>query len=152
MNNIPKPALIILGSLSLVTAVLLVFLFFYNRSTSDKSTTNVVTTPLISTSTEGFPSDFPFEKGSKVFDSYQAENKSEFTNQTTRTYETNKSLAENYEIFNKYFKDNNWVVESNQSGSSYRTIIARNKDLVVQVSITENKTTKIKTVSASVLK
>lgn len=152
MITFSKSNTILLSILSILLAALLIFVYFFGDKFFTPKAIPVEKKALLTNIVKNFPKDFPFEKNASVTENYIATNSLNTNNQTTRSFETSKSLNENYALYNKYFLDNNWDIQSSQGADNFQTIVAKKDGLVIQVSVTENTITKKKVVSASVLK
>jgi hypothetical protein len=97
-----------------------------------------------------FPADFPVEAGANITQNYQATTP-DGRQQSTRTFETAKSLDDNLKIYQDYFKKNGWTVNSTQKGDNYRSILASKGDLLIQVAIDENASSHVKTVNITAI-
>jgi len=97
-----------------------------------------------------FPADFPTEAGATVTQNYQATTP-DGREQSTRTFQTAKSLDDNLKIYQDYFKKNGWTINSTQTGDNYRSILATKNGVLIQVAIDENPSTHIKTVNITAI-
>ena len=92
-----------------------------------------------------FPTNFPQESGAKILQNdTQAGEAGRF--QATRRYETAKTLAENYKIFQTYFQQNGWKVTASVDEATFKSITATKGDLSIKVALNDNALTKTKTV------
>ena len=97
---------------------------------------------------EKFPTNLPTEPNAVVTQNYNAvADDGRF--QATRTYETTKTLPENLTIYRQYLNSNGWDIESTVDQPTYKKISGKKGIQKLQVSISENETTKVKTVSIS---
>lgn len=96
-----------------------------------------------------FPEDIPLEVDAKITQNYNSTTP-EGHFQATRTFVTTVSLAENYQIYEKFLKDNNWTIIATTNDATYKMIAGQKDKQNLQVTLDENKgTDKTKTVSIS---
>lgn len=96
-----------------------------------------------------FPVGFPQETGAKITQNYQA-TAPDGRQQSTRTFESAKSLDENLKIYQDYFKKNNWTINDTNSAENYRSILASKDGLLIQVAIDQNAS-KVVTVNTTII-
>ncbi len=94
------------------------------------------------------PANIPQEAGAQVTDNFTAVN-DEGLYQATREFETSKSLAENLTLYTNYLKNNDWDILSTIDKSTLKSVVGSRGADRLQVNITENSSTKIKTVTIS---
>jgi hypothetical protein len=98
---------------------------------------------------EKIPTDFPFEAGATIAENYVL--KSETTDaQATRKFQTKKTLAENYKIYEDYFKKNGWTITATLDQPTIKSITAVKGKLQANLSMSENTETKARTVDVSI--
>ena len=95
---------------------------------------------------DNIPADLPQETGAKVIQNYngKTEDSRVFSK---RTYETAKSLADNYSIFQKYFTSHGWQIISHLDLPATKSLTAAKNGAQLQINMTENSVTKVKTVN-----
>ncbi len=98
-----------------------------------------------------FPADIPQEDGAVVTQNYIASTPEGYE-QSTRTFETTKSLTENIRIYQDYFTNNNWLVIESKVLPSFQSLLVSNGDLQASVGVNENSVTKVKTVNITISK
>lgn len=93
------------------------------------------------------PSNLPIETGAKVTQNYTSTNSSgDF--QSTRVYESKKTIDENKRIYLDYLKNNGWKVVASLEESDNKVFTAVKGDLQMQLTI--NQSTASKTVMVEV--
>lgn len=95
-----------------------------------------------------FPSDIPIEEGAKVLDNYNAQTP-DGRFQATRTFETNKTLAANLKLYSDYLKQEDWTVQAVVDQAAYKMVVGMKDKQQLQISIDENSSSKVKTVTIS---
>ncbi len=92
-----------------------------------------------------FPANIPQESGAVILQNdVQTSINGRF--QATRSYETSKTLAENYQIYQTYFQQNGWKITTSTNEAAYKSITATKGDLSLQVNLNDNQLTKTRTV------
>ncbi len=91
------------------------------------------------------PVDLPQEAGAKVTQNYGAKT-TDGRSQGTREYETKKTLADNYALYQAYFKDHGWKVLSTLNLDTVKSITATKDSVRLQVNIAQNSVTNVSTV------
>lgn len=97
-----------------------------------------------------FPANFPQEAGAQITANH-VQTTADGRFQSTRTYITTKTLAENVKIFRDYFAANGWRITATVDQSNYQVLSAAKDNLTMQVSMNDNKTTQKKTVNVFVV-
>jgi hypothetical protein len=92
-----------------------------------------------------FDSDFPVESGSPILLN-ELQTLSDGRAQATRSFETKKTLAENFKLYSDYFKANNWIITDTIDQAGYKVIGATRSSLSARVELNDNTVTKQKTV------
>lgn len=95
-----------------------------------------------------FPADLPIEANAEITQNYNASTE-DGRFQATRTFETKKTLSENLSIYRQYLNNNGWAVESTVDEPTYKKISGSKGIQVLQISLSENANTRVKTVSIS---
>lgn len=85
------------------------------------------------------PTDIPYEKNAKVIQNYTQMAGTE--HQSTRIYESTKTLAASYKIFNDYFKNNGWTVMNNIDQPKLKMLFGQKDGIKLQVTMNANDTT-----------
>jgi len=96
---------------------------------------------------ERFPADFPIEEGTKIISNYNYEKDGVF--QSTRQFESQKTLAENYKIYKEYLNSNGWTINSSMDLETSKFLLAVKDGSTVSVNISSNSSTKQNTVDIS---
>lgn len=101
---------------------------------------------------EKFPADIPLESGAKIMQNYNA-TAPDGRVQATRTFESKKTLDENFEIYKTAFSKNDWVISNTVEDQSNVKAIFASKDndsVRGQVIIRENAPTQTRIVDVSI--
>jgi len=98
---------------------------------------------------KNFPTDIPVEKDAKVIQNYTAT-----TNggglQSTREFETKRTLVDSYKIYKTYFQQNGWQL-SGGVDDTYVKVVSANKDnLTATVTMDYNLKNNTKTIEITV--
>ena len=97
---------------------------------------------------EKFPTNIPIEPGAKLTQNYNATTPDgQF--QATRTFETQEALATNLKLYTEFLTDDGWEIKATTDDPTFKMVLGTKGKQSLQVSIDENKVTKIKTVSIS---
>lgn len=96
---------------------------------------------------EKFPTDLPLETGAKVTQNYTATTVSGVM-QSTRVYETKKTLDENYKIYKDYLKKASWSIENDINEATRKILVASKGDS--QMTIVMNKSETVSTIELNV--
>lgn len=136
--------------------ILIVILFVVSYKAVDKirdankiKEIQVTTTPVDPKKLpEGFLSSVPIEKGAKITQNYNAVSEDGRV-QATRTFETKKSLIENFKIYEDYLKNNDWQIDSTVDQTSFKMLFGKKDGSTLQISMSENSLTKIRSVNIS---
>ncbi len=94
------------------------------------------------------PADIPQEPGAKVTQNYTATT-NDGRLQSTRVFETAKTLDENVKIYTDYLKKNGWTIGAGADLKDVKAISASKGDLALQITIAQNNVNQIKTVNIS---
>jgi hypothetical protein len=94
------------------------------------------------------PADLPIEKNAKVLQNFSA-TVSNGANQSTRSYETQKSLAENLKIYSDFLKSKGWDITATVDKQSYKMVAARKGNDSMQVEMNTDPESKALTVTIS---
>lgn len=97
---------------------------------------------------EKFPATLPIEEGAKITQNYNA-TANDGRYQATRAFETSKTLAENYTLYNNWLKSNGYTISSTVDEDVYKMVSGTKDKQTVQVSVSENTASKTKTVTIS---
>jgi len=89
-----------------------------------------------------FPTNIPLEKGAVVTQNYTAES-IDGHYQSTRAFESKKTVAANDKIYSDFFTKDDWKVVHTFDQDLYKVIVATKGNQYVQVSIQENATTHV---------
>ncbi len=95
-----------------------------------------------------FPEDVPIENGAKITQNYNATSP-DGRFQATRTFETTKTLDENFKIYLGYFEKNNWEINASLDQENYKMIYAYKDRGFMQISMSSNAVSGIKVVDIS---
>lgn len=94
------------------------------------------------------PKNLPLELNSVILQNFTATTANgEY--QATRAYESSKSLAENLAIYTKYLNDNGWGIKSTINDPMYKKVSGTKGASDLQISMTENEVSKIKTITVT---
>ncbi len=101
-----------------------------------------------SKSPEKFPTNIPIESGAKITQNYNATTpEGEF--QATRSFITTKSLDENVKIYSNILNKDGWKSSVVVDNSNFKMISGSKDKKQITISVDDNKTTNIKTVTIS---
>jgi len=90
---------------------------------------------------ESFPSDIPIEKKTKVLENYSATTTGNGF-QTTRRFVSKKTIQENFNLYEKYLKSNNWAIVSTIDEEKVKAITATKSDnQQMYITISQNSIT-----------
>lgn len=95
---------------------------------------------------EKFPAKIPVEAGARITQNYNATTP-EGIFQATKVFETSQSLSANLALYTKFFNDNGWNISATIDQPTIKMVAGEKDGKSIQVSITENKVSKIRTVS-----
>lgn len=98
-----------------------------------------------------FPADIPIEQGATVTQNYNS-TIGDGLFQATRVFETKKSLAENFKLYQDVLTKNGYIIGVNDTVDqpSAKAISARKGNTQVQITIEENQVSHIRTINISV--
>jgi len=94
----------------------------------------------------GMPSSIPVEAGAKILENSNSTTSNNAL-QATRVFESKKTLAENYAIYEKFLTDNNWNVVTRLSEGNNRVLAGRSGQSTLQISMDQDPQTKVVKVS-----
>ncbi len=123
--------------------------YMVQQSSEPKTEAPVFTRTEVNSNTlpEKFPADFPLEKNAQVLSNYTATGQGIF--QSTRQFQSKKTIDENFKIYNDYLTQNKWVVESILNNSKIpdtKSISAVKGPAHVTITLNRNNYTKLVTV------
>lgn len=151
-QNSFKLVVLVAAVLALLFVAFLVTKKFATRNTNQqeqpKSAVVQKTNVDFSKNPEKFPSDIPIEAGARITQNYNATTPQGMF-QATKVFETSQSLGANLALYTKYFNDNAWKITATIDDATYKMVSATKDGKTIQVSIDENKVSKVKTVSIS---
>jgi len=122
---------------------------------STKTGTGTSTTPAASplftqiknvTSTEvpvAFPADIPWETGVKILQNFQIKNTVTGKTQSTRVYDSAKTVDQNFTIYQSYLKNGGWVVKSALSQPNIKNLDAAKGSARMTITIGKDPTGKV---------
>jgi hypothetical protein len=99
---------------------------------------------------EGFPREIPLETGSVVVQNYNATttgSSNTVTTQSTRAFESKKSVEKNFQLYQDFFLKNDWLINTTNEGQGYKSLSAQKSGVTVRVHISQNSITNIVTVN-----
>lgn len=97
---------------------------------------------------EKFPTNIPIESGAKITQNYNATTpEGEF--QATRSFVTTKTLAENIKIYSNILDKDGWKSKVVVDDPNFKMISGSKDKKQITISVDDNKTTNIKTVTIS---
>lgn len=136
MNYIKTHLNLIIAICFLILAVIFFSAFYHLKFNKNKvPTINIVKAEVpLDRVPQLFPEDIPIEKGAKITQNYNATS-SDGHFQATRAFETKKSLAESFKIYQDYFKKNNWEVRASLDQENYKMLAATKDAYYIQVSM-----------------
>jgi hypothetical protein len=86
---------------------------------------------------QAMPKNLPFETGAKILQNFEIKDPSGKT-QSTRSYVSQKTIDDNYAIYQKYIKDNAWTVVSGLSQPTVKNIDATKASARLDITISQN--------------
>lgn len=95
-----------------------------------------------------FPADIPSEQGAQILTNYNGSTPDGST-QATRSFVTAKTLAENLKIYTDYMKAKGWAVKATVNDETSKMVMGTKGDQQLQVTMSENSSSKEKTVTIS---
>lgn len=95
-----------------------------------------------------FPAGVPIETGAKITQNYNA-TAPDGRFQATKAFETAKTLADNFTLYQKYMKDSGWDIQSTVNQDNYKALFGVKGSTNLQVSMNNNTNLKIKTITIS---
>lgn len=92
----------------------------------------------------GFPSGLPLDKGVKVTKNY-TQTASNGVSEAVREYETSQSLSQVAEVFNSYFKSQNWntTASVDKLSEGYYVAVAHKGGQQIILNLSQNSETKV---------
>ena len=159
MNNeeVLKRILLGLAAIVAIAAIIALVIFYANKGNKVLPVTNKAPAPapLVKTTEvnndklpDKFPSDIPIESGATITQNYNATT-TDGRYQATRAFETKKSLAENLALYTQYLQTNGWTIKATIDQPTYKMVTASKDKQQLQISISENSTSKVVTVTIS---
>lgn len=100
---------------------------------------------------EGFPSEVPIEAGAKITQNFEAD-LSSGSHQSTRAFESKKTVAQNYALYTDFLTKNGWAITAKSESADLSSIFAEKNDSQLAVNISRNKLTSVVTVDLSFVK
>lgn len=97
---------------------------------------------------QGFPEDFPVEAGAKILQNYEADDSHGYF-QSTRVFESGKSLNDNKIIYKAYLENNDWLISSELDQEHFRLLTATKGQDQIQVTIAQNLLTQDVSINAT---
>lgn len=150
MNNSTKWFLgLFVGVVILVFSVWYIYVIFLpSRKTPDlginvnpKPTPAFTKTDLPENSLpDDMPRNLPFEEGAVVLQNYSVTT-TDSRKQSTRSYLSKKSLAQNYKIYSDYLKANQWKVVASLDQPKLKILSATQAGIDLKIDITEDSET-----------
>jgi hypothetical protein len=98
-----------------------------------------------------FPAGLPLEAGAPVTQNFTAEGENGLQ-QSTREFVTERSLAQNFEIYSDFFKRDGWKIQNTTDTEYVKSISAIKGDLQAQVLVNDNTISHVKTVTINITK
>ncbi len=150
-----KRILVGLVILVVISGVVALVVFFVRKNKPQPNATNTkVESPIKKTEVSSdklpdkFPANLPIEAGANISQNYNA-NANDGRFQATRAFETKETLAKNLTIYTEYLKTNGWTIGSSVDQPAYKMVSGSKGKQQLQISMSENSGTKVKTVSMS---
>ncbi len=94
----------------------------------------------------GMPSTVPMEDGAKILENSNTTTSNNAL-QATRIFESTKTLAENFAIYEKYLIDNNWSIVTRINDSTNKVLAGRSGPSTLQIGMDQDPQTKVVKVS-----
>ncbi len=118
-----------------------------SKQAGSSTVMQVKTTEVPTTQTpEAFPADIPIEKGAKILQNFNATAENGLF-QASRVFETAKSPADNFKIYSDYIQNNGWKLVTSVNQEKLKVLSAQKGKGNLQISIGQNVTTKVNSVS-----
>lgn len=95
----------------------------------------------------GFLTEIPIESSGKIVQNYEAKNYD--YQQATRVFQSQKTVAENYDLYYKFLTDHKWLIKNHLQTKNLATLVGSKNNWDLSVNISENSLTGIVTVSLS---
>ena len=96
-----------------------------------------------------FPSNLPLESNVKITQNFLAKGV-DGRLQSTRVYESARTVNDNFVVFGQYLKQNNWNVQATNKTDTLSSLIAQKDFLKINVTIAKNSVSKINTVDITI--
>lgn len=93
-----------------------------------------------------FPTNIPIEEGAKIVQNYNATTPTGLFS-ATRVFETNKSLADNYQLYKQFMESNGWEITSSVDQTNFKMLFSRKKGEELRVTMSTNSKYETKTVN-----
>jgi len=96
----------------------------------------------------GFPASVSIEKGATITQNYEADT-TDGRHQSTRVFESSKTVAQNYKIYMDSLSQNGWTIKNKLQTDNLASIFASKQGFDLSVTISKNSITGKVTVSLS---
>jgi len=144
----------ILGIIAVIIVALLIIVFVSkSQRTANNSNQNTNTAPVIAKSEvptsqlpNKFPGNLPMEAGAEITGNYNATTP-DGRFQATRSFVTKQTLAANLKLYSDYLKNNGWTSLAVVDQTTYKMVVGTKGNQQLQISIDENASSKVKTVT-----
>lgn len=94
----------------------------------------------------GMPSNLPVEAGAKILENSNSTTSNNAL-QATRVFESKKTLTDNFAIYEKFLKDNNWTIVTRVNDANNKVLSGRNGQSTLQFSMDQDPELKVVKVS-----
>lgn len=94
------------------------------------------------------PQDLPWEFGAQITQNYTFTTPDGVT-QSTRSYISDRSLAENYKLYSEYLKTNTWNINATIDNPSQKILSASKNGFIIKIDISETGQSGVKMVTVS---
>ena len=98
----------------------------------------------------GFPIDMPLEENARILQNYVVSTP-DGRSQSTRSFETQKSLAENYKLYSDYMKKNNWEINVKVDQANLKVLSGSSAGLELKIDITQSSVSSPRVVTISLI-
>lgn len=149
-NNNLKKILMVLAGIVVIAVAVVVIMKAMKNSENQPEPERSLEVSKTSLSADKFPSylpqNLPLEKDAKIL-----KNEDSTTNdgrkQSTRSYETKKTQADNLRIFTQYMKTNGWAISATVDNAEYKMVTGRKGNERLHVQMNTDPETKAYTVT-----
>lgn len=96
----------------------------------------------------GFPSEVPIEAGAKITQNYEADT-TDGRHQATRTFESSRTVAQNYQTYLNFLTQNGWEVTNKLQTDNLASVFGKKDDAELSATISKNSISGVVSVELS---